>query len=186
MGNRIDRLRLTALTTAVLFLPIVLGCSGAKQTERSDTLSHLASLSPLPKGVSLAPGTGSDKVPWMTSNPFLSVDRQILGNIEEQFPVNEGDLKEICLAAYWIQGPDGSAVEMDLTALCFKDAAVASQVAKTVQSSTDEGAGVEPDTTPAIISQGNTVCVLSRTSAVDRDVWSAMVHLVENALTHVP
>ena len=124
----------------------------------------------------------------MTSNPFLSANKQLLSKLEleEGLPVEKGGLTEIYLAAYWVAKPDESTVEIGLMGLRFKDTAIASRAAKAMQPKIDENARLEPHTAPLLIHRGNIVCVLSHSSAVDKDVWSVMVRLVENALVNVP
>jgi hypothetical protein len=159
------------------------GCSKvAQQDESRDPLARLAfPSSSLPKDVSLAPWTGSDKLPWMTSNPFRSNDKQLLAMLEETPPFEKDSLREIYLAAYWLVGPSESPVEMNLTALRFRDPTTAARAARIMQPTE-----VEPHTGPSVIHSGSVVCVLSHTSAVDKGVWTAMVRLVEDAVTHAP
>lgn len=172
-----------SLSVVVTSLVAVVGC----QHEPRGTLSAVAfPLSSLPKHVSLAPSSGSDKMPWMTSNPFLTADRHILAEFEKNLPVQKGSLREIYMAAYWAREPDESVVEIGLLALRFKDAVIASETAKTLQSAADENASAEPHTTPAIGHRGSTVCMLTHTSAVTEDTWSAMLRLFKDSLVHAP
>jgi len=173
------------LAVAVISLMTAPGCS--KSTDRSDTLACLTfPASSLPKNVTLAPWTGSDKLPWMTSNPFLSRDKHIISDLEADMPVQRGNVTEVYLAAYWVGKPNQSVVEISVTALRFSQPAVASRAARAMQPQIDEDAKVEPHSAPTLLCRGRVLCIVGHTSAVDNDTWRAMLRLVENALAQVP
>lgn len=141
----------------------------------------------LPKNVRLAQWKGgSCKVPQMISNPYLSSDRKFISQLGEGEPIETGLVSEIFLVAYWVGEPDGSPDEICLTAIRFKEAAPAARAAKAMQPEIDKHAKVEPHTAPTLIHRGSVVCIMSPTSAVNRDVWDAMVQLVEKALEKMP
>jgi len=121
----------------------------------------------------------------MTSNPFLSKDRQVISQFEDGKTIEKGTVTEIFMAAYWVGKPEESPVEICVTALRFAEPAVASRAAKAMQPEMDGHAKAEPHTAPTLIHRGSIVCILSHTSAVNEDVWSEMVHLVENRLAEM-
>jgi hypothetical protein len=169
---------------AGLLLPLAQGCSTTPPQPAETGLARLDfSASRLPKDVYLAPwGEGSDKMPWMTSNPFRSKDQQVISVFEDGKTIENGNVTEVFLAAYWWGKPEESPVEIGVLALRFRDAAMASRAAKALQPQMDENARVEPHTAPTLLRRGSIVCILHHTSAVDKDVWSGMTRLVETAL----
>ena len=171
-----------ALTLAGTFLLLTApGCSRSVHQPDSLTCLNFPSSS-LPKRVSLAPWDGSDKMPWMTSNPFLSNDERVLSEVLKGSSFERGSVAEVYMAAYWVRGPDESIVEISLMALRFKEPAVALRAAKAMQPEMDELAKVEPHSAPSLIHHGSIVCILGHTSAVEEDAWLGMLRLVENAV----
>ena len=169
---------------------ILLAAAGCSKTAQEGGKTGLACLalpsSSLPKGVYLPPWEGgSDKAPWATSNPFLTEDKQVISEFVEAWKIVEkGSVREIFLAAYWV---GESPVEIGVLALRFNDPAAAARTAKAMQSQIDEDAKFEPHTSGGtLLHRDSVVCVIGHTSAVDKEVWSAMVRLVQNALAEMP
>jgi len=168
---------------------ILLAAAGCSKTAQEGGKTGLACLTlpstSLPKGVYLAPWKGgSDKVPWVTSNPFLTKDKQVISEfVEDGKIVEKGSVREVLMAAYWV-GESG--VEISVLAMQFTDPASASRAARALQPQIDQDAKIEPHTAQTLLHRGSVVCILGHTSAVDKDVWSAMVSLVQNALAEMP
>jgi hypothetical protein len=118
----------------------------------------------------------------MTSNPYVSSDRRLVSQFEDGKVVEKGTVREILLVAYWAEEPNGGAVEIGLTALRFNEAAAAGRAAEAMRPEMVEAAKVEPHTAPSLIYRDQVVCILSHTSSVNPDTWSAMVRLVEKGL----
>ena len=148
-----------ALTLAGTYWVLITpGCS--RSVHQPDSLACLNfPSSSLPKGVSLAPWSGSDRAPWMTSNPLLSNDERVICEAVKGSSYGKGSVTEVYVAAYWFREPDG-VVEISLFALRFKEPAAASRAAKAMRAEMDELVKVEPHTAPSLVHHGSIVCIL--------------------------
>lgn len=167
---------------ATTLLSVVGGCSTTGQSTVTGPLDALVfPASELPKGVRLAPWTGSDKLPQMTANPFTSTDRKVLADFEDGKVAKKGSITEILIAVYW-SDKSAATVEIGLMATRYNNPAVASAVARALQAGLDHRAKTDPRAVGAVMRRGTVVCFLSPTSVADRETWSAMRRLLEERL----
>jgi len=162
---------------------LLCGCHDAGLDVSRSSLSRFAFPAPsLPRNVKLAPWGGSDKLPWMTGNPFASTDRKVLAELEDGNQVAKETARELLQVVYNWEEPGGGTTEIGVMAVRFKDAASAEAATKGLKPRMDENARVEPHTAPTLLHRGDVVCILQHSSAVDKDVWAAMVKLADKAL----